>query len=72
MVSHFQVEEAKKFLDLKKIGLIICSPMRRCLETCAELLKNHEGNVKVIVEPLLSSRINSAWSIGSSTTELQK
>lgn len=66
VVDSSCIDRAKKVLDAANITLILCSPMRRCLQTCAQLLESSKWQARLIVEPLLSSRLNSAWSIGSS------
>lgn len=51
-------------IEISKLALVICSPLKRCLETCRRMM-GEENNLPVIVEPLLASRLSAAWSIGS-------
>ena len=48
-----QAKELTSLLKNKKVGLVITSPMRRCLQTTRCAFSNHQSKPKMIVLPLL-------------------
>ena len=58
-------------INFDNIALVICSPLRRCLETCKQITQGHSG-FSIVVEPMLCSRLSASWSIGSSALALQQ
>lgn len=65
------LDDGLRLIDMTQIGLIITSPLNRCLATvkyilanCGKINEQNQQQPKVIVEPLLTSRISTAWSTG--------
>lgn len=52
-----------------KITHVICSPLKRALETCYEIFKDHPHKPKIIVHPLFREMILSVCDIGSGLPE---
>lgn len=44
--------EAKKQLEAVPVDVVIVSPLRRALETCHHMFKDHPSKPKIIVDPL--------------------
>jgi broad specificity phosphatase PhoE len=49
----------------KELDIIISSPMRRCLQTCNYVFKDHISNAPVIVDPLFREVMSSRCDIGA-------
>ncbi len=47
------------------LDLIVCSPMRRTIQTCNLIFKDHKSKAPVIVDPLFREAISSRCDIGS-------
>ena len=47
-----QCVEAKNIMADKKIDIVFVSPLRRALETCWEIFKDHPSKPQIIVDPL--------------------
>ena len=61
----------QSYIDFDKVAMVICSPLKRCLETCKHIIEGQK-DLPVIVEPMLCSRLSAAWSIGSSASTLKE
>lgn len=64
-------EEAGRNIDWQDVGLILVSPMRRCLETCRKMIAQSNRKIDVFVEPLLKGRLSSVWGYGHSVEHLK-
>lgn len=54
------------------VGLVLVSPMRRTLETCAIVFEGHESKPKIVVEPAVREIFSSSCDIGSRLRESMK
>jgi broad specificity phosphatase PhoE len=54
------------------VDVVIVSPMRRALTTCALVFKNHKSKAPIIVDPLFREIMESGCDIGSRLRESMK
>jgi broad specificity phosphatase PhoE len=54
------------------LDLIIVSPMRRALSTCALIFKEHKSKAPIIVDPFFREIFESGCDIGSRLRESMK
>ena len=73
--SEVDIEQCRmltsEVLNLEEVGLVICSPLRRCLSTAKGISEGKTG-LKVVVEPMLCGRIAAAWSVCSPLAVLEQ
>jgi broad specificity phosphatase PhoE len=49
----------------KKIDIVFVSPLRRALETCWEIFKDHPSKPQIIVDPLFKEILESSCDVGN-------
>ncbi len=54
------------------IGLVICSPLRRCLDTTYHIFKNHPNKPKIVVYPGVREYCESNCDIGGGNKRKKK
>ncbi|EGR29140.1 phosphoglycerate mutase, putative [Ichthyophthirius multifiliis] len=64
-----QCLQAEQICENLNIGIVLVSPLRRALETCKEIFKNHKNKPKVIVNPLFREMLLSNCDIGGRILE---
>jgi len=74
-ISEKGEEQTKKAAELVKdvnIGLVISSPLRRCLQTTHRIFANHPNKPKVQVAPLLKEVMSSSCDLGNNINDVKK
>jgi len=56
----------------KNIGLVITSPLRRCLQTTMKIFENHPNKPKVVVYPLIKEISSSSCDLPGDFNEIKK
>ena len=67
-----QCEEARKIMEGKHVDIVIVSPLRRALETCWHIFKDHPSKPQIIVDPLYKEILESNCDIGNRLEESMK
>jgi broad specificity phosphatase PhoE len=67
-----QAEAAAKTMADKKVKYVICSPIRRCIETAKIAFKDHPYNPKILINPSFRELVCCVADMGSPLDEVQK
>lgn len=70
--SYYKAAESAELLNDKNIGIVITSPLRRCLQTTRKIFENHKNKPKVIVYPLIKEITSSSCDLPSDLNEIKK
>lgn len=60
-----QCEEARDIMAGIHVDVVIVSPLRRALETCWEIFKDHPSKPQIVVDPLFKEILESTCDIGN-------
>ena len=60
-----ECQESSKVVSKHQIHVVLVSPLRRALQTCDIIFKDHPSKPMIIVEPLLTETVHSASNFGT-------
>lgn len=67
-----QCQATREELAGVEFGLVLVSPMRRAIETCFEIFRDHPSRPKIVVEPGVREIFSSSCDIGTRVGESMK